>query len=63
MGFGVGLIRIVPGTFGTLAAIPIYWALGRITAGHRTRHEVVIVASAALLGLMTPLFVNWYYVL
>jgi len=26
MGFGVGLIRLVPGTFGTLAAIPIYWA-------------------------------------
>jgi len=30
MGFGVGLIRLVPGTFGTLAAIPIYWALARV---------------------------------
>jgi len=30
MGFGVGLIRIVPGTFGTLAAIPIYWALALV---------------------------------
>ena len=30
MGFGVGLIRLVPGTFGTLAAIPIYWALALV---------------------------------
>ena len=30
MGFGVGLIRVVPGTFGTLAAIPIYWALALV---------------------------------
>ena len=30
MGFGVGLVRLVPGTFGTLAAIPIYWALALV---------------------------------
>jgi phosphatidylglycerophosphatase A len=30
MGFGVGLIRVMPGTFGTLAAIPIYWALAPV---------------------------------
>ena len=30
MGFGVGLIRLVPGTFGTLAAIPIYWAFALV---------------------------------
>ena len=30
MGFGVGLIRLVPVTFGTLAAIPIYWALALV---------------------------------
>ena len=46
-----------------LPIFPIYWALGRLTAGHRARHEVVVAASAALLGLMTLLFVNWYYVL
>ena len=46
-----------------LPIFPLYWALGRLTAGHRLRHEVVVTASAALLGLMTLLFVNWYYVL
>jgi Mannosyltransferase (PIG-V) len=46
-----------------LPIFPIYWAVGRLTAGHRGRHELVVVASAALLGLMTLLFVNWYYVL
>jgi hypothetical protein len=46
-----------------LPIFPIYWALGRLTAGHRGRHELVVVASGALLGLMTLLFVNWYYVL
>jgi phosphatidylglycerophosphatase A len=30
MGFGVGLIRFAPGTFGTLAAIPLYWALALV---------------------------------
>src|SRR2546423_9570318 len=30
MGFGVGLVRVIPGTFGTLAAIPIYWALALV---------------------------------
>ena len=46
-----------------LPIFPIYWALGRLTAGHRARHEIVVAVSAALLGLMTLLFVNWYYVL
>jgi len=30
LGFGAGLAPIVPGTFGTLAAIPIYWALALV---------------------------------
>ena len=46
-----------------LPIFPIYWALGRLTAGHRLYHELVVAASAAFLGLMTLLFVNWYYVL
>jgi hypothetical protein len=46
-----------------LPIFPIYWALGRLTTSHRLRHELVVTVSAALLGLMTLLFVNWYYVL
>jgi len=46
-----------------LPIFPIYWALGRLTAGRRPLHEVVVAVSAALLGLMALLFVNWYYVL
>ena len=30
LGFGVGLIPVAPGTFGTLLAIPIYWALALV---------------------------------
>jgi phosphatidylglycerophosphatase A len=30
MGFGAGLAPILQGTFGTLAAIPIYWALALV---------------------------------
>ncbi|WP_420745259.1 phosphatidylglycerophosphatase A [Photobacterium damselae] len=29
-GFGSGLAPIVPGTVGTLAAIPLYWVLGQL---------------------------------
>jgi len=28
LGFGVGLISVAPGTFGTLLALPIFWLLG-----------------------------------
>jgi len=27
LGFGTGLARFAPGTFGTLAAVPIYWSM------------------------------------
>ena len=46
-----------------LPIFPIYWAMARLTAGRRLRHELVVVVSSALLGLMALLFVNWYYVL
>jgi hypothetical protein len=46
-----------------LPIFPIYWAMARWTAGSRARHEILVAASAALLGLMTLLFVNWYYVI
>lgn len=28
-GFGAGLAKVMPGTFGTLAAVPLYWLLSR----------------------------------
>ena len=31
-GFGTGLSPVAPGTFGTLAAIPLYWALSGLPA-------------------------------
>ena len=44
LGFGVGLIRVGPGTFGTLAAIPIYWALA------------IVLPPFAIAFLAIPLF-------
>jgi phosphatidylglycerophosphatase A len=29
LGFGAGLARVAPGTFGTLVAFPIWWLIGR----------------------------------
>jgi mannosyltransferase PIG-V len=46
-----------------LPVFPIYWAFARWTDGRRAAHELVVAASAAFLGLMTLLFVNWYYVI
>jgi hypothetical protein len=46
-----------------LPVFPIYWAFAKWTEGRRAAHEVLLVASAALLGLMTLLFVNWYYII
>jgi hypothetical protein len=46
-----------------LPVFPLYWAMARLTKAQRVRQELVVAASAALLGLMTLLFVNWYYVI
>lgn len=46
-----------------LPVFPIYWAFAKWTGGRRAAHELVVAASATLLGLMTLLFVNWYYVI
>lgn len=46
-----------------LPVFPVYWAMARWTQGRPARHEVLVAGSAALLGLMTVLFVNWYYVI
>ena len=45
-----------------LPIFPVFWAFGRWTGPSRARLELVVGASAALLGVMTLLFVNWYYV-
>src|SRR5207302_2972758 len=45
-----------------LPLFPVYWSAARWTEGSRGRHELVLVASAMLLGVLLLLFVNWYYV-
>jgi hypothetical protein len=45
-----------------LAVFPLFWATA-VWAGRRAGvHETVVAVSAAGLGLMTVLFVNWYFV-
>jgi hypothetical protein len=46
-----------------LPIFPVYWAFARWTQGRPIRHELLVAVSASLLGLMTLLFVNWYYVI
>ncbi|HJP65528.1 MAG TPA: hypothetical protein VKA30_04400, partial [Actinomycetota bacterium] len=44
-----------------LVAFPVFWAFARITE-QRTRLELALAGSAALMGLLFVLFANWYYV-
>jgi hypothetical protein len=46
-----------------LPIFPLYWAFAWWTEGRRVRHELLVAISAVLLGIMTLLFVNWYYVI
>jgi hypothetical protein len=46
-----------------LPIFPMYWAMAIWSEKHPVRHEVLVAASAMLLGLMALLFVNWYYVI
>ena len=47
-GFGVGLIRFAPGTFGTLLALPLYWyGLRRYAAGD----ALLILAALFAIGV------------
>jgi len=46
-----------------LPIFPLFWALAKWTADRPVRHDLTVAASAALLGLMTLLYVNWYYIL
>ena len=45
-----------------LPIFPIYWAFAEWTSNGKGRHELMVASSAGLLGLMTLLFVNWYYI-
>jgi phosphatidylglycerophosphatase A len=44
LGFGVGLVPVLPGTFGTLLAVPIWWLLA------------TAVGPVALFGIIVMLF-------
>ena len=44
-----------------LPVFPIFWAIARFSQRWRI-HEALIACSAALLAVMTLLFVNWYWV-
>jgi hypothetical protein len=45
-----------------LPLFPVYWALARLTEKSRLSRELAVAASAALLGLLVLLYVNWYYI-
>jgi len=45
-----------------LTLFPVFWALARLTERSRVRRELAVAVSAALLGLLLLLYVNWYYV-
>jgi hypothetical protein len=45
-----------------LPVFPILWGFAVWTGRRRGAHEGVVGISAALLGVMTVLFLNWYYV-
>jgi hypothetical protein len=45
-----------------LAIFPLFWAPAVLAHRRRWVHDVVVGVSAAGLGLMTVLFVDWYYV-
>lgn len=45
-----------------LVIFPLFWAPALIAGRRRWVHETVVVVSSAALGIMTVLFVDWYYV-
>jgi len=45
-----------------LPLFPVFWALAKVTGHRRAWRELALAASAALLGVLFVLFVNWYYV-
>lgn len=47
LGFGSGLARKAPGTFGTLAAFPLFWVLQQSSLSV----QIVLVVAAVMLGI------------
>jgi hypothetical protein len=45
-----------------LPLFPIFWALARLAERRRLAHDLIVVVSAVGLGLMTLLFVDWFYI-
>jgi hypothetical protein len=45
-----------------LVVFPLLWPWAVWAGRRRWIHETVVAVSAAFLGLLTVLFVNWYYV-
>jgi hypothetical protein len=45
-----------------LVLFPVFWAMGRLTERSRLRRELAVATSAALLGMLLLLYVNWYYI-
>jgi hypothetical protein len=45
-----------------LPLFPIFWALARLAERRRLAHDLIVVVSAVGLGIMTMLFVDWFYV-
>jgi len=44
LGFGAGLARVAPGTFGTLVAFPVYWLLAAVVGGGDAGIVILLVA-------------------
>lgn len=45
-----------------LPVFPVFWAMALWTRDRPARHQLVVALSGVLLGVLTLLFVNWYYV-
>jgi len=41
---------------------PIFWGLALLAERKRIPHHLIVAVSAAGLGLLTVLFVNWFYI-
>jgi len=45
-----------------LPLFPLFWAIADATLGKRVPHVAVVAVGGVGLGLLTVLFVNWYYI-
>jgi hypothetical protein len=45
-----------------LPLFPLFWAIADATLRKRVPHAAVVAVGGVGLGLLTALFVNWYYI-